>query len=192
MFPGPYITGSVNSYPPNVNTSWYNTQTTFNATPTTTFVVNTTAASLIAARTSLCPISDDLYAAGFSDADLPGACQALILPYCWPDPDAPVPTSTRFPAVCTPSVVTASPASTTAANNAVPSPLEPQTNPNCRQYYRVLDGDNCYSIASNFKITLDQVSRVLIFPCVKRTVQAGCTHRPYIRKKFLCAVIEHS
>ena len=157
MFPGPYTAGSINVNPPNISTSWYNTQTTYIPAPTTTITVNATAVSLIAARTSFCPITDEDYADGFSDSDLPDACQSLLLPYCWPDPDAPIPTSTQFPAVCTPSDVAAAMTTTTTADNAVPSPLEPQTDVNCKQYYKVLDGDNCYSIATNFMITLDQV-----------------------------------
>jgi hypothetical protein len=141
--------------PPNMTTVWYNTQTTFPALSTDTYVANATLSSLVAERTVFCPITDQNYTDGITEADLPDACAALIEPYCWPNISAPVPTSTRFPAVCTPTTV--APTTTSGAASA-PSPLEPETDASCTQYYRVLDGDTCYSIASNFKISLDQVS----------------------------------
>ena len=156
MFPGPYVTGAVVASPTIPVTTWYNVQTTYPKPATTTITANLTAASLIAARTSYCPISPEDYDRGFSDADLPSPCEDLIGPYCYPDPDKPILTSTRFPANCTPLRPTAS--STTVVTNAIPTPLEPSTIPSCKQYYRVLDGDNCYSIATNFDITSTQVS----------------------------------
>lgn len=156
MFPGPFVTGTIVTSPPKIATSWYNTQTQFPAPPIITFRANLTAASLIAARTSYCPISPDDYDRGVSEADLPEACQALIEPYCNPDPDEPIPTSTRFPAVCTP--VQPPVASDTADPNAIPSPLTPNTVASCKQYYQVISGDNCYSIATSFDISLEQVS----------------------------------
>ena len=158
MFPGPWRTGSILTAPPTISTSWYNLQTVFLPPPTATITANLTAASLIAARTSYCPITDEDYANGFEEAELPDACEVLIEPYCWPNPDAPIPTSTEFPAFCTPE---RSSATTTSVASAVPSPLEPQTTANCKQYYKVLSGDNCYSIANNIKITLEQVGYVI-------------------------------
>lgn len=155
MFPGPYVTGAVVASPTKPVTTWYNVQTTYPKPPTTTITANLTAAGLIAARTSYYPISPEDYDRGFSDSDLPSACEDLIRPYCYPDPDEPIPISTRFPANCTPLRPTAS---TTRANNAIPAPLEPSTIASCKQYYRVLDGDNCYSIATNFGVTSTQVS----------------------------------
>lgn len=182
MFPGPWRTGSIATAPPTISTSWYNLQTAFIPPPTQTITANLTAASLIAARTSYCPITDEDYANGFEEADLPDACEALIEPYCWPNPDAPILTSTTFPAACKPnrSSATATSATTavdsltsvqsptsvqssTSVANPVPSPLEPNTTANCKQYYQVLNGDNCYSIANNSKITLDQVRCVILF-----------------------------
>lgn len=167
MFPGPYTTGVIVANPTPRNTSWYNTQTTFLPPATRTSTVNTTAASLIAARISYCPLNDDDIADGWTIYDLPNACAALVSPYCWPDPNKPVPSSTRFPAVCTPDRASAT--STTAqATNATPAPLEPSTIASCKQYYQVLGGDNCYSIANNFKITLTQVH----FPISKKEVSS--------------------
>lgn len=156
MFPGPFVTGAIVASPPKITTSWYNPQTTFLPPPTTTITANLTAASLIAARTGYCPISPDDYGRGVSEADLPAACQALVEPYCYPNPDAPIPTSTRFLANCTPVQPLAT--STTANLNAVPSPLEPNTVASCKQYYQVIGGDNCYGIANSFGISLDQVT----------------------------------
>lgn len=158
MFSGPFIAGSVVTNPPNITTSWYNTQTTFIDPTTTTVVVNLTAKSLMAERTAYCPITDQDYDNGFTEADLPDACQSLLMPYCHPDPDAPIPTSMRFPAVCTPVRDTDTASMTSSAANSIPSPLEPNTIATCQQYYRILDGDTCYSIATHFEITLDQVS----------------------------------
>ncbi|KAL8707932.1 MAG: hypothetical protein Q9220_007114 [cf. Caloplaca sp. 1 TL-2023] len=157
MFPGPYTTGGVTlNSPPASNTTWYNTQTTFRPPGTTTFVPNTTTASLVDARVSLCPLTPDDMLNGKTIYDLPDACAPLLLPYCWPDLDNPAPPSTRFPAICTPQRGMAS--STTAAvapTNAKPAPIVPSTVAGCRTYYKVLDGDNCHSIAKNFKVTLD-------------------------------------
>ncbi|CAO1604770.1 hypothetical protein XANCAGTX0491_008310 [Xanthoria calcicola] len=157
MFPGPYTTGGavvIGTSP--FNTTWYNTQTTFSAPPTKTHVFNATAATAVAARTSYCPLTDDLIADGWTIYDLPPACAALLNPYCWPDPNKPVLPSTRFPAICTPS---AAPATSSAPppTNAIPAPLEPSTVSSCKKFYKVLDGDNCYSIANNFKITTAEV-----------------------------------
>lgn len=119
---------------------------------TTTIVVNLTAASLIAERTAYCPITEQDIDNGFTESDLPDACEDLLEPYCSPDPNAPIPTSTRFPAVCTPSRPTAT---SSSATNATPSSLEPNIIASCQQYYRALDGDTCYSITTHFGITLD-------------------------------------
>lgn len=155
MFPGPYTTGvGVTSAPP-FNTSWYNTQTTFAAPPTSTVTANATAASLEIARTSFCPISNEDLLDGWTVADLPDACESLVGPYCWPDLNAPVLPSKHFPAVCTPSL--AASISTVTPSDTVPAPLEPSTVSSCKRYYQVLDGDNCYSIANNFNVTLTQV-----------------------------------
>jgi LysM repeat protein len=140
--------------PPNMTTEWYNTQTTFAAGTTGTYLANATLSSRIAERTIYCPITDQNYTDGITEADLPDACASLIEPYCWPNISAPIPTSTRFPAACTP---TLNPTTTTTAA-AVPSPLEPETVDTCTKYYQVLDGDTCSSIAANFHITIDQVS----------------------------------
>lgn len=117
----------------------YNTQTTFSAPPTKTHVFNATAATAVAARTSYCPLTDDLIADGWTIYDLPPACAALLNPYCWPDPNKPVLPSTRFPAICTPS---AAPATSSAPppTNAIPAPLEPSTVSSCKKFYKVLDG----------------------------------------------------
>ncbi len=166
MFPGPYVSGSINSFPPNITTSWYNTQTSFAAPNVTQFAGNLTTASLVAARTSLCPITPDDFLNGITEADLPDDCDALIEPYCSPDPDAPIPSSTTFPASCTPDLGDAATTTTTTTNpsspvatsvSPVPSPLEPGTIASCKQYYKVLSGDTCYGIATNFNVSLDQV-----------------------------------
>ena len=162
MFPGPYTTGGVIlTNPPKINTTWYNTQTSFASPPTKTNTVNATTATLVAARTSYCPLTDDDIANGWTIYDLPDACANLLNPYCWPDPNKPALPSTKFPVVCTP-VGTAT-TTTAPATNAVPAPLEPSTISSCKKYYQVLDGDNCYSIANNFKITLTQVRSLSIY-----------------------------
>ncbi|KAL2060600.1 hypothetical protein VTL71DRAFT_9241 [Oculimacula yallundae] len=151
MFPGPFTTGgSVNSNPPNMTTTWINSQTSF-AIPTYTQSYNLTRASLIYARQTYCPITPDDYRMGITVYDLPDACIDLLQPYCSPNPDLPMPTSTTFPAVCTPdrSIVTPTPAT-------VPSPLEPGTISSCKQYYQVLDGDTCSSVAKHYGITTAQ------------------------------------
>lgn len=167
MFPGPYITGSIAAFPPNITTKWYNTQTTFLPPTTKTITANLTAASLIAARTAYCPFTSEDILDGRSEADLPDNCQALLEPYCYPDPNAPVPKSTVFPASCTPQrdatsttrISSSTPTSkaTASPSNTKPSPLQPSTIATCKQYYQVLSGDFCYSIAQKFSITLDQV-----------------------------------
>lgn len=146
--------------PPNMTTVWYNTQTPFPALSIDTYVANATLSSLVAARTAYCPITEQNFTDGITDADLPVACAALISPYCWPNISAPVPKSTRFPAVCT--LTVDAPTSTLVAPS-VPSPLEPGTDPKCTKYYQVLDGDTCASISSNFKISLSQVSRIVSY-----------------------------
>lgn len=171
MFPGPYYTtGSIATAPPNITTKWYNTQTSFLPPSTKTITANLTAASLISARISYCPFTSEDILDGRSEADLPDNCQALLEPYCYPDPDAPVPKSTIFPASCTPprdatsttAAVTGSGSSKKASaspipSNTKPSPLQPSTIATCKQYYQVLSGDFCYAIAQKFSITLDQV-----------------------------------
>ncbi|ESZ90353.1 LysM domain-containing protein [Sclerotinia borealis F-4128] len=152
MFSGPWTTGTADMNPPNMTTEWYNTQTTFPAGATGTYLANATLSSLVAERTIYCPITDQNYTDGITEADLPDACAPLIEPYCWPNISAPIPTSTRFPAVCTPTLDP----TTTSTAAAVPSPTEPETVDTCTKYYQVLDGDSCSSIASNFDITLDQ------------------------------------
>lgn len=167
MFPGPYITGSIAASPPNITTKWYNTQTTFLAPTTKTITVNLTAASLIAARTAYCPFTSEDILDGRSEADLPDYCQALLEPYCYPDPNAAVPKSTVFPASCTPQrdatstthigSITATSKATASPSNTKPSPLQPSTIASCKQYYQVISGDFCFAIAQKFSITLDQV-----------------------------------
>ncbi|KAF6233163.1 hypothetical protein HO173_008707 [Letharia columbiana] len=161
MFPGPYVSGSINSNPPDATTSWYNTQTTFPPPVVTTFIANLTTASLVAARTSFCPITPDDFLNGLYEEDLPEDCDALIEPYCWPDPDAPTPSSTSFPASCTPfsgdSITTSNtPAVITTSANPLPSPLEPGTIATCKTFHKVSTGETCYSIANNYKVSLDQ------------------------------------
>ena len=136
----------------------YNTQTTFDAPPTKTNTVNATTATLVEARTSYCPLTDEDITNGWTIHDLPDACASLLDPYCWPDPDQPVLPSTRFPVVCTP-VRTGTATSTTTATNTVPAPLLPSTIASCKQYYQVLGGDNCYSIAVAFNISLTQFNQ---------------------------------
>lgn len=158
MFPGPYTTGSIAVTPPNITTKWYNTQTTFLPPSTKTITANLTAASLIAERTAYCPFTSEDILDGRSEADLPDNCQALLEPYCYPDPNAPVPKSTVFPASCTPPRDATSAAVTSSSpSNTKPSPLQPSTIATCKQYYQVLSGDFCYAIAQKFSITLDQV-----------------------------------
>lgn len=184
MFPGPYYTtGSIAVAPPNITTKWYNTQTTFLPPSTKTITANLTAASLIAARTPYCPFTSEDILDGRSEADLPDNCQALLEPYCYPDPNAPVPKSTVFPASCTPPPLRDAATSTTAAvtssssnkasasasptpSNTKPSPLQPSTIATCKQYYQVLSGDFCHAIAQKFSITLDQV-RLLQTPNIR-------------------------
>ena len=161
MFPGPYTTGGIIlTDPPMINTTWYNTQTSFALPSTRTNIVNATTATLVAARTSYCPLTDDDIADGWTIYDLPDACANLLNPYCWPDPNKPALLSTNFPVACTP--VRTATTTTAPGTNAVPAPLEPSTISSCKQYYQVLDGDNCYSIANNFKITLTQVRSLSI------------------------------
>lgn len=158
MFPGPYTTGSIAVTPPNITTKWYNTQTTFLPPSTKTITANLTAASLIAERTACCPFTSEDILDRRSEADLPDNCQALLEPYCYPDPNAPVPKSTVFPASCTPPRDATSAAVTSSSpSNTKPSPLQPSTIATCKQYYQVLSGDFCYAIAQKFSITLDQV-----------------------------------
>ncbi|KAL8692320.1 MAG: hypothetical protein Q9218_002637 [Villophora microphyllina] len=123
-----------------------------------TVTVNDTAESIVAARQTFCPLTDNDILNGWSIYDLPAACVPLLNPYCQPNPDAPAPTpSPKFPAVCTPD---RSPVTTSAsASNAAPSPIEPSTVPTCKQYYKVLPGDTCFSIANNFKVSLDQFNK---------------------------------
>lgn len=102
MFSGPWTTGTPDMNPPNMTTSYYNTQTTFPPGTTVTYIANATIESLEAERTVYCLITPQNYLDGITENDLPDACADLIAPYCWPDLNAPVPTSTRFPAVCTP------------------------------------------------------------------------------------------
>lgn len=174
MFPGPYSTGSINLNPPSITTTWYNNQTTFQNPSITTVVANLTASSIVATRTSLCPISPTDFLDGFDIGTLPDACASLIQPYCFPNPDSPSPISTRFPAVCTPKKATATSATTTSPSMAKPSPLTPDTIASCKQYYKILDGDNCYSVANNFKVTLTQVW-LLIELCVDITNYDTCS-----------------
>lgn len=177
MFPGPYTTGVVVANPPPFNTTWYNTQTSFPPPPTRTHTVNVTAASLVSARTSYCPLTEDDIADGWTIYDLPDACANLLNPYCWPDPDKPVLPSTSFPAVCTPSRAAAT--SSIPATNAAPTPLEPSTTASCKTYYKVLDGDNCYSIANNFKVTLTQVCYLIAY--CQMLLNICCSSIPGIR-----------
>ncbi|OBT49001.1 hypothetical protein VE00_00033 [Pseudogymnoascus sp. WSF 3629] len=99
MFSGPWTTGTPDMNPPNMTTSYYNTQTTFPPGTTVTYIANATIESLEAERTVYCLITPQNYLDGITENDLPDACADLIAPYCWPDLNAPVPTSTRFPAV---------------------------------------------------------------------------------------------
>ena len=86
MFPGPYTTGKALKNPSEIETTWYNIQTSLPEAATQTYVANASEASLIAARTSKCPISDDDSLDGFTVADLPDECQDLVNAWCFPDP----------------------------------------------------------------------------------------------------------
>ena len=163
MFPGPYTTGKILTNPGKIQTSWYNTQTSLPTAATQTYVANASAADLIAARTSNCPISDDDILNGITVADLPDVCQDLVNPWCFPDLDKPAPTSMKLPAICTPPK--RSPMTTTTARDAKPTPIQSGAATKCEQYYKVLDGDNCYSIANAFKITLMQVHTLPLILC---------------------------
>ncbi|KAM4067131.1 lysM domain-containing protein [Hirsutella rhossiliensis] len=85
-------------------TSWYTPTVDLEVTPLTmTNSYNATRASLIAQRSKYCWIESDAWAEGLSPQDLPSDCQSLVDTYCFPRPEALVPTSpAHIPAVCTP------------------------------------------------------------------------------------------
>jgi hypothetical protein len=171
QFTGPYSTGSVNTNPPNVTTNWYNTQTTLGSLTTTTFTANMTAQSIIATLTMLCPLTDLDFLNGWSVYDLPDPCPSLLDPYCNADPNQPSPSSTSFPASCTPvrTVVTSSSStttintSTTSSTSSIPTPTEPSTIPTCQNYHLVVSGDTCFDLAQANGITLNQVFNSISF-----------------------------
>ncbi|KAI4184893.1 MAG: hypothetical protein L6R41_004446 [Letrouitia leprolyta] len=175
MFPGPYTTGVVVATPPTTNTTWYNSQTTYRPPKTATNFNNLTTVSIVQARTSYCPLSDQDQLDGMTIYDLPDACADLLDPYCNPNLAGPALPSTRFPAICTPTNATTASA-TPPPTNAVPAPLEPSTIASCKKYYQVLSGDNCYSIANNFKITLTQVLRFLLSDLDHANYNRSSTH----------------
>ena len=74
--------------------------------------------------------------------------------------DKPVPTLTEIPAVCTPS--RGSSTTMTTASVAKPTPIQSGAATGYTHYYKVLDGDNCYDIANNFKVTLTEVRRLAL------------------------------
>lgn len=174
MFAGPYTTGSVVMSPRPTSTSWFNTEMNLTAPPTTTYVFNSTLASLLHAITTLCPIQPSDLDEGWTIADLPDECEDLLDPYCYPDVDQPPPRSTLFPVECSPGyysdtssissstgITTPSPASdSTTSGSAKPSPIEPETVASCTQFYKVVRGDSCADISSRFDITLKQVRSI--------------------------------
>lgn len=94
--------------------------------------------------------------------DMAAGCQGLITSYCYPEETAPVPTSpNHIPAVCTPSR-TVEPTTTEGPPVPTSSPIQPRMVKGCKQFYRVLDGDTCFKVASQFGIALDQVSWTML------------------------------
>jgi hypothetical protein len=156
MFTGPFATGSVNSNPPMMTTTWFNTETNFSAPTTATVTYNSTAASLLAMYTTYCPVQPTDIAQGWDFYDLPDGCNSLLDAYCFPDLNKPPPTSTRFPAVCSPSYFEST--TTSATGTAKPSPIEQDTTPSCKQYHQVLDGDSKFHSANESPMSMLTIS----------------------------------
>lgn len=153
---------------PNRTTSYFVNTILPNIT-TTAMTANATAESLLAQRTGYCPFNSSDYAAGLSIYDMPGNCSDLLEPYCFPDPDAPILTSTTFPALCSPaaalnipdttsggSAATLTVGSTAASNTAASSisstaaPTQTGIASTCARYYTVQSGDSCQGIVDKY------------------------------------------
>lgn len=151
---------------PNYTTSYFVNTVLPNVT-TTAMTANATAESLLAQRTGYCPFNSSDYAAGLTIYDMPGNCSDLLEPYCFPDPDAPIPTVTTFPASCSPAAVlnatditsggsaATSIIGSTTSSNAVSSissaaPTQTGVVSNCNRYYTVQSGDSCQGIVNKY------------------------------------------
>ncbi|RPA73865.1 hypothetical protein BJ508DRAFT_244206 [Ascobolus immersus RN42] len=101
LITGSWVTGPVEPTPTTSTTSWY-IPTTTHVIPTATAIFNETKEDLMIERTKYCWITEEHLANGFSVDDLTAGCQTLYERFCEPSLDAPVPSSARIPAVCTP------------------------------------------------------------------------------------------
>lgn len=138
--------------------------TSYPPVPTTTVEISQDEIDAIDARLQYCPISDEDYARGITEGDLPPVCSKLIVPYCYVNVSTPVRSSTRFPAVCTPSYPTTTTESSASATPTSVSPILPGTVEDCESYYQVVtDGETCYAIEQRFDITADQVRSIPSF-----------------------------
>lgn len=152
---------------PNRTTSYFVNTLLPNIT-TIAMTANATAESLLAQRTGYCPFNSSDYTAGLTIYDMPGNCSDLLEPYCFPDPDAPILTSTTFPASCSPaaalnisdttsvgSAATSTVGSTAASNTAsstssTGAPTQTGIASNCARYYTVQSGDSCQGIVDKY------------------------------------------
>jgi hypothetical protein len=146
----------------NFTTSWYTPimDPNYTANTTTSHAFNSTAESLVAQRTAYCWITPEDYDKGFRDYDLPDGCQGLIETYCYPDPNAPPPTSpARIPAVCTPDRSDYNATSTpTGSPVPTPTPYQPGMIGGCTKFDKAVTNDTCDVICKRNNINLADVS----------------------------------
>ncbi|KAL4962768.1 uncharacterized protein BDV14DRAFT_210410 [Aspergillus stella-maris] len=104
-----------------------------------------------------CPITFNDAMSGWDITSLPDDCYDGLLEYCKPSINATMPTSTQFPASCSPAYyeVTSSSAVVTPTKSAAPT--QSGIAKNCDAYYVVKTNDTCASIVKEFgNFTLTQ------------------------------------
>ena len=144
----------------NISTSWYTPIIDPNYTPAVpTFTPNSTLSSLLAERTKYCWITAEDEINGFIPEDLSKNCYSLYEDYCDLGPTDPIPSvsPTAIPGSCTPkqssfSPTTSSPSATSSVVTT-PTPTQPNMAENCVKFHKVIEGDNCASIAKQYGIS---------------------------------------
>ncbi|KAG8163113.1 hypothetical protein KVR01_007591 [Diaporthe batatas] len=129
-----------------------------NPTPTITSNAtwNESLSCLKAERTQYFWFTDEDWQQSIGEDGCPDGCLKLMETYCFPTPDAPVPTSpSRIPAVRT----LYHPADPTTINpaGAKPTPYQSGMVTGCQRFYKVSTGDTCQKIANTASTTLEQL-----------------------------------
>ncbi|GKZ34453.1 hypothetical protein AbraIFM66950_004728 [Aspergillus brasiliensis] len=142
---------------PNYTTSWFVTTSTIsNYTQTATASPSAVVSSYNDLR-KYCPITFNDAMSGWDITSLPDDCYDGLLEYCEPSMNATMPTSTQFPASCSPAYYEATSSSAVVTPTQSAAPTQSGIAKNCDAYYVVKTNDTCASIVQEFgNFTLTQ------------------------------------